>query len=53
MADVPVDLNASLISSRFSEFQNKTAMDDTLFHYTDQAGLLGIIKDAELVTAHP
>lgn len=46
MVDVPVDLNASLISTRFSEFQNETA-PDPLYHYTDQAGLLGIIKETE------
>lgn len=47
MMDLP-DLNAKLTSTKFSGFQNNTPKNDPLYHYTDQAGLLGIIKETEL-----
>jgi Protein of unknown function (DUF2971) len=45
--DESIDLNADLTSTKFSDFQ-KDSPPDPLYHYTDQAGLLGIIKESEL-----
>jgi hypothetical protein len=41
------DVKAQLISTTFTNFQNESP-PDSLYHYTDQAGLLGIIKTVEL-----
>jgi hypothetical protein len=43
----PVELRASLTSTKFSESQSDSP-PNTLYHYTDQTGLLGIIKESEL-----
>jgi hypothetical protein len=45
--DVFDDVNTQLISTTFSNFQNESP-PDVLYHHTDQAGLLGIIKTVEL-----
>jgi hypothetical protein len=41
------DVNLQLISETFTDFQ-KQLPPDTLYHYTDQRGLLGIIENVEL-----
>jgi hypothetical protein len=45
--DVFADVNAQLISTKFNNSQKKIS-PQSLYHYTDQGGLLGIIENKEL-----
>jgi hypothetical protein len=45
--DEPAELGEPIISTKFREFQRSNPPPDTLYHYTDQAGLLGIIRETE------